>query len=192
MIQTNIVATPVQIETYSNENYPISTQRTLYKAWDFTIESNDGFAINTLNLPYKMQALKGQFDITTNPFENRVEISRYSLFGQILEIQNAFGPPISYVYGYNNRYVVAVAENATYSQIEALDNQPDENNVSSIVNQLTDAQVSVFKYQPKVGMIYKQLPNGFNTSYKYDEFGRLIEIKEGKYITIEKGYNYKH
>ena len=100
-----------------------------------------------------------------------------------------------YIWGYNFTQVVAKIENDTYSNvvsllgcsIEALQVKTEgelRNIFNNLRDELPDAMITSYTYKPLVGMTSETDPAGKTTYYEYDEFGRLVTIKDqdGKVI----------
>ena len=104
----------------------------------------------------------------------------------------------TYIWGYNNSIPVAKIENINYADIsgtvisniqdhsftnssEYSDIQADVNylktQLSSLIN---DARymVTLYTYDPLIGMTSQTDPNGITTYYEYDDFGRLRNVKD--------------
>lgn len=115
---------------------------------------------------------------------------------------------VTYLYGYNNQYVIAVIENAEYSAVNtALGNaattiaaaaQPSTANWTSI-NGLRSSHpewhITTYKWQPLVGVTSMTDPAGIETRYTYDGLGRLTRksqiIDNSETIIEEYEYHYK-
>lgn len=74
-----------------------------------------------------------------------------------------------------------------------LDNNSESGSVwfDDIRFQPSDAQMTSYTYDPLFGMTSQTDPNGITTYYEYDDFGRLIRIKDSDGNVIrETEYNY--
>ena len=116
-----------------------------------------------------------------------------------------------FLYGYNSQYIVAVIENATYSEVQTVlgsnqiasirdSSQPSESQWTLLKGLRSntshkDWHVTVYQYLPLVGVIEMTDPAGQIYTYEYDNLGRLT--KKGQYIngpkkTLEEyDYHYK-
>lgn len=107
------------------------------------------------------------------------------------------------IWGYNKQYPIAKIEGATYSEVYTYINELETSSNSNtnplstssftnIINGLPNAMVTGYIYKPLVGITQIIQPNGMTEFYKYDEFGRLIEIKNNKGEVLKTfEYNYK-
>lgn len=100
---------------------------------------------------------------------------------------------IVYLYGYNNQYVIACIENASYEEVVtklggkevvkkiASANSPDMYLINALRQSLPSAQVTSYTYKPLVGVASITTPLGFTTYHEYDDLGRLVKtyIKNG-------------
>lgn len=110
-----------------------------------------------------------------------------------------------YIWGYHNRYPVAVVRNATKQQVlqalgkdeeqlqmmEAADSM-DVTPLRTLLLTIQGALVTTYTYLPYVGMTSCTEPNGKVTTYTYDAFGRLSSaVNSDGVVTNEYIYNYK-
>lgn len=197
---TNRVTKPIQIEKYSKEDELISIDRITYKKWIFTDSSNQNQS--SVYFPEKIKKLKIGIG-SGNILEDKIIFKKYSRFGNVLELKNAFGPSISYIYGYNRRYVIGVLENVSYdeltnysSAINELSDYTSYSNVISFFNNLRNvfpnSMITSYTYNPLIGITSKTDPKGYIYNYTYDIFNRLERIYErDKFIIKEFKYNYR-
>ncbi len=108
----------------------------------------------------------------------------------------------SYIWGYNSQYPIAEIKNAKYNDIKtslgidpkalAESATPDMSKVDGLRSTLTNAQVTTYTYKPLIGITSVTTPLGITTNYNYDEFGRLINIKNTDNQVINTyDYHYK-
>ncbi len=120
-----------------------------------------------------------------------------------------------YLWGYNNRYLIAQIQNASYEQvssaISALFNcSIDELEAQNSVNEdklgilrsqpsLRNAMVTTFTYQPLIGLTSITQPSGQATYYTYNGLGQLAEeyeykdnVKSNANKRIIKQYSYHY
>lgn len=164
---------------------------------------------NTSNLvlPTENHVSKGFEDIIPSSAENRkIVYNKYDNKGNILEYSGENAIPISYIWGYKNEYPIAKIENAIYSIIPAslistaqlASDSGNETQLKSALNairntpELANAMVTTHTYIPLVGISSTTDPAGNITTYNYDNFGRLqnVKDKDGN-ILSENQYNYK-
>ncbi len=195
------VSTPKQTETYvdkdndgvADSNELISLQRT-----NFYEPHTD------LVLPKEVQTLKGIYNSSTNALQDRIIYHEYDDTGNPIELSKADGTHIVYVWGYNGEYPVAKIENATKSQVDALNlNTNLINNTGTsdsamrselhkIRTGLSNAMVTTYTYAPLIGLTSVTDPKGYTMYYEYDTFNRLEFVKDDDdNILSENEYNYK-
>jgi YD repeat-containing protein len=181
------VSQPIQTESYRNGSL-LTTQRTLYKDWGSGIV-----------LPEIIETKKG----STAPFEKRIRYHKYDPQGNPLEVSQADGSPISYLWGYQGKYPVAKIANATHAQATAtglnltiLNAPASDTQLRSELNKLRSglpgAMVTTYTYQPLVGATSTTDPSGYTTYYSYDPYNRLQDIKDNdSFLQQEYLYHYK-
>lgn len=113
-----------------------------------------------------------------------------------------------YLWSYNKKYIIAKITNSTYeevkkalgytynSQITSLENEsyPDVFGMRSKLDcyfKGLPVSITTYTYQPLIGMTSMTAPNGEVTTYEYDSFGRLVNVKnhDGK-ATDHYEYHY--
>ncbi len=145
-------------------------------------------------LPDKIQTSKG-----TSSLEDRILFERY-VNNNLVQVRQVNGSPTAYVWGYNNRYVLAKIENATYSDIENLSSFvsfPTSGGLSTTQSDdlrgLANAQVTTYTYDPLIGVTSITDPRGYTIYYEYDEFNRLKQVKDVEGNILSKNeYHYKN
>ena len=146
-------------------------------------------------LPKEVKVGKG----TITP-ETRIEFHKYDTYGNPLEVSKADGAHISYIYGYNKSLPVAKVTNATYANIEtilgtnfSLTDNLSAANETSLRNGLPNALISIYRYDPILGVISTTDEKGYEMTYEYDAFNRLKRVKDadGK-ILSENAYFYQN
>jgi YD repeat-containing protein len=102
------------------------------------------------------------------------------------------GDVTSFLWGYNSYYPVAKLVNASYSQIStALGSAGLQDlqaisppaitvntHINTLRNQLSQAMVQGYTYKPMVGVTSTSNERGLSTSFVYDSFNRLSEVKD--------------
>lgn len=103
-----------------------------------------------------------------------------------------------YLWGYNYKYIVAEIKNATLDEVKSvirnIENFSSEwylpsHQINKLRQLIPKAKVTTFTYDLLVGIINKTDPNGNTTYYEYDDFGKLIGIKD-TYGNILETYKY--
>ncbi|OUS03339.1 hypothetical protein A9Q86_00025 [Flavobacteriales bacterium 33_180_T64] len=155
----------------------------------------DEFAINQL-LPQDIQVSKG-----SSALESRIEFKRYDTYGNPLEVNKVDGIPISYIWGYDNMYPVAKLVGVSFSEIEthlgtnfnAGSGALTAQQITTLKSNFLAAQISTYEYDTMVGITKMTDARGYFMTYHYDEFNRLIHVKDKDgNILSENEYNYKN
>jgi len=130
-------------------------------------------------------------------------INQYDSKGNVLQITGKDGIIISYIWGYNQQYLVAKIKGKAYSNVltqsainlALIDNvSTSELIVRGELNKLrilTGCMVNTYTYRLLVGVISETDPNGNTTYYSYDALDRLqlVKDKDGKVLKM-LCYNY--
>ena len=168
-----------------------------------------------------IQSLKGIYNTSTNPLEDRVIYHHYDDKGNPTEVSKKDGTHIVYIWGYNKTQPIAKIENTTLSQVNSAIASIQNANFNTLVkiqnlsnldkdsatettlrtalntlrnvSTLSKAQITTFTYNPLIGVTSVTDPRGQTIYYEYDSFNRLGFVKdhEGK-ILKENQYNYKN
>ena len=122
----------------------------------------------------------------------RSQVLAYSANGNPKETVDRNGMHTVFLWGYNDRYIIAEVRNATTAKVEsavqsvfgtsidglAALSSPSATSLAALRNHvsLKDAFTSTFTYRPLVGVTSQTSPSGISTYYNYDGLGRLMEI----------------
>lgn len=180
-----------KIRSYNNGD-PIGRQTITYSNLT-TLTGN-----NTTYLPQTIATAKG----TSLNEDIKVRFIKYDIYGNVLEAKKENGIPVAYIYDFNHQGLIAMIENATYAQVIAALGAPivstgyteaDMVQLNNLRNSLLNVNVTTYTYLPLVGISTITDPRGQKTSYFYDSFGRLIQVKDhNNNILSENVYKYKN
>ena len=124
----------------------------------------------------------------------------YDCAGHPTSVRNAAGDRTVYVWGYGHRFLVAVVENATAAQVEAVigsldsfaaEAVPDMEALASLRSALPSSLVTTCACSPLWGPVSLTDPSGKTTYYSYDSEGRLVSVQDHDHNLISR-YLYKY
>jgi YD repeat-containing protein len=196
----NMLAIPVEVtEWYDNKviGGTLTTYNTTYRPeYLYALKQQQG-----LSFAVYSGGTVGSYYL--RPAES--QIVSYDDKGNVREVKEK-GLTTTYLWSYNSRYPVAEIRNASYSQVVAalgstaistLSNSPSP--VAATLSALrgssalNGALVTTYTYQPLVGLTSSTDPSGRKTSYSYDTFGRLKDIRDADNNILESyEYHYKN
>jgi|GEM_PF-703790 len=189
---SNMVSTPILKETFK-DGIKTSTSQTVYKDWG-----------NGLIAPEIVKTSNG-----SGLPEDRLKYNAYDSNGNLLEVQQENGLKVSYIWGYKRTQPVAKLENIAYLDIPvnliiAIQNATDSTvpNQALVISALTalrdsndphmqKAFITTITFKPLVGMVSQTDAKGMTTYYEYDDFQRLLNIKDHN-GDIVKNYKYNY
>lgn len=139
------------------------------------------------------------------------QINDYSANGNPLEHISPEGIRSSYMWGYNDRYMVIKADNIDYSALaniveaslpagfatleELLPQAPNsawvQFNENLRANVPANAMITTYTYSPLIGITSSTDPNNITTYYEYDSFGRLQSMKDHEENIVQQ-YEYHY
>lgn len=131
--------------------------------------------------------------------EPRIVYHRYDDYGNPLEVSQAGGAHISYIWGYNQSLPVAKVVNATFGDIEGILGLDFHSGAGGLTPSqesllrtgLPEAQVTTYAYEPLKGVASVTDPRGYTTHYDYDEFSRLKHIQDDD-LNVLKTFDYHY
>jgi YD repeat-containing protein len=193
MLDKNMISPVIENKTLVEGN-TVSGSKTEYA--EFPSGSS------TLVLPARTSQL--EFKPGGPEYALQGEVLRYTPNGNPVEYELKGGKRNVYLWGYGGNYIIAEIKNASYTAVAAALTQlgitdmqsqivltvsPNMSVINQLRQQLPDAQVITYTYNPSVGVTSVTQPNGLLTSYEYDSLGRLKEIKDPN-GNIREAYQY--
>lgn len=200
MVEKNIISPVIEARTtYDGKN--VQGERVQYAEYP----SGSGYILMPAR-SYKME-----FNPPGTQYTLQDEVLSYTVHGNPVEFVGKDGIHSVAIWGYDDRYMVAMVKNATYPDVSAALNQLgiansqgmltsvealDSSTASQVIQRLpSSAQVTTYTYRPLVGMTSTTTPNGVTTYYEYDAFNRLKRtyiIENGQQKTVQSyDYHYK-
>lgn len=199
MVSRNIVETVVQqVTSITNTqftNKEISRVKTNYAIWT----GNSNAIPSTYISPVSVEK-----SVEQNTPVTELTFDYYDIRGNILQTTSKKEGVVSYVWGYRQKYPVAKIFGKGYSDVIAqsglneaiintatlIDDQVVQAEVSKL-RQLVNCQVTTSIYRYPFGQTCISDLNARNTFYEYDQFGRLIHIRDHDQNIIKK-FCYKY
>ena len=210
LINENRIGQPIKTEIYKNEftaTNQLSAKITKYQEF---IEGS-----SNLLLPKEEYSIKGMGEVATYNAENKkISYDRYDSHGNLLQYTLENGIPVSIIWGYEGQYPIAKIEGVAYNQISStlLNNVINKSNadttnctgntgcneaelrvrLQTLRNNLVNALVTTYTYDPLIGVTSITPPNGQTTYYQYDGFGRLKSVVDEAGNKVQDiQYNYR-
>ena len=167
------------------------------------IQYSTSWISNNFKLPASVQNAKNGMNL-----ETRMQYTKYDAYGNPLELQQAEGTKVAFIWGYNNSYPVAKIENMSYAAIPtplitAIHNaySTTNSNEASMLDALEDlrtdpalagAMVTTMSYRPLFGVSTIIDAKGDRLTYHYDLMGRLQFVKDKQNnLLSEHEYHYR-
>jgi YD repeat-containing protein len=119
------------------------------------------------------------------------------LSGNLVQVIGNDEVPVTYLYGYKKFYPVSKITGALHDDVlEYIPGYTGVGNlsssqISSLRNNLPNAHISTFTYDPLKGMTSETGPDNIKLTYEYDDFGRLKLVKDHN-GDILKRYTYQY
>jgi hypothetical protein len=153
---------------------------------------------------------KMEFNPAGTQYALQDEVLSYTVHGNPVEFVGKDGIHNVAIWGYDDRYMVAMVKDATYSDVSGALSQLgiansqgrltsvetlDPSAAAQVIQRLpSSAQVTTYTYRPLVGMLTATAPNGVTTYYEYDTFNRLKRtyIKENNVEKTVQSYDYHY
>ncbi len=183
MLEKNMIGIPIQTLQKRNDNI-IGGSFTTYKELEsglvvpnvsYNIETTE--PLTSVEEPYIDSEGTLVMDET---FKDKVYYDRYDDYGNLIQAHKTGDIYISYLWGYNHTLPVAKIVGLTYDEVKdkvslnSIQKKTGEE-LSTMLETLRelDAMVTIYTYDPLIGMTSMTDENGFTTHYEYDDFGRL-------------------
>ncbi len=155
--------------------------------------------------PSKYESLKTNKPLASSAFAsftyNTSSVSKDSKYlqeetyvyvdGNIVEVTSKNGMTTSYLWGYNRSFPIAKAVGVSYANLLAAYNTTAGLTNLRTSSYVAGALVTVYAYDPLIGMVSQTDPNGVTTTYGYDPLGRFQFTKDNAGNLVQKiEYNY--
>lgn len=183
MKNKNMISPVIEEQEYINGN-KTRTRRNNYKAE--TVSGKSIIVPSSIEIAYK-----------NNPLRTEISFDQHDQYGNILQITQKDGLPVSYLWGYLGLYPVAELKGVPYSTIPAAFKSHTEINLPQndavLRSILGNLKTGLPKNIQMTGYTYKWLTGvssivneaGTVSYYNYDSYGRLTSIKDDKDETIQ-------
>lgn len=174
------------------------TQYQLYPLAGFLPSSQSNLSITTPISNATTFSCNGS-NPTYYPYED-ITYLHYDKIGNPVNVKIK-GEEIVYLWGYAYQYPIAEIRGSSYSEVQSVLGctpsslssaiVPDSARLSALKMKLPNAHITTYTYQPLVGMTSMTAPGGEVTTYEYDRFGRLLNVKDHSGKSI-KQYDYHY
>lgn len=130
--------------------------------------------------------------------EKSIEVLSYSPHGNPTEVVDLkTGLHTAYIWGYDDRYVIAEISGATYDNAKSYidTSNPTIDKLNAIREKLPNAMIQTWEYVPLKGVVAHTNVQGQTFRYEYDDLGRLtkeIRIGGNKEKETIKSYEYNY
>jgi len=174
MIEKNMLAYPICTEVSSNTfngSQVIDGQKVIYGAFN-----NSQFMPSSLSILNKSSYILDQTVLSYTESGHPTEV-----------VDNKTNMHIAYLWGYNDRYLVAEVKNASYAGvINAIQSQGinlndrnlNINRLNAIRTLFPKAMINTWTYIPLIGASFHTDECYKTQGYQYDAMGRLIEVSD--------------
>lgn len=151
-------------------------------------------------VPY-LYSLAKSYDPVSDNFQADVCNTKCDSRGNILCSVLANGLQTVYLWGYNYKYLVAIIENASPEEVEAIiggtfenyaaQSSPDLSKVALLRKELKKSRITSYTYKPCVGVLTETNIANQTIYYEYDTLGRLISVSDENQNKMN-AYKYHH
>lgn len=188
LLTKNIVSNPLVTQTYRGVE-KLSEEEITY--------SNDANSSNLL-LPKSLLSLKNNL-----PAETKITYNNYDVKGNVTQYTQENGMPVTVLWGYNKTLPIAKIENATLTQISTalgtdvatLQNNSETyfTSINGLRSTMSNVMITTYTYLPLIGIRTITDPKGDTTTFNYDNFNRLQNVKDKNgNILSENRYHFKN
>jgi YD repeat-containing protein len=131
-------------------------------------------------------------------FSERVKMI-YGTNGELVEVRKDESMIISYIWGYNKTLPIAKIDGLGYDEVKqalggsiTLTDGKLTSGQQTTLRNIPNTLVTIYDFDPLIGITEQTDPNGILSKFEYDELGRLIVIKdENDDIVKHFDYHYK-
>lgn len=202
MIDNNYVQTP--LISYTMDGDSKIKEATYYKYMVVSNGAINHLKLGSINKTALQTPVLNSGNIPQNWFDVETSIDQRDKFGNIVKMTNRSGISTIYIWGYDGLYPIAKIDNLSdlsiITKIPGLSdiqitplsgyfNATQEQALLAILN----SQVTLYNYKPHVGVTKITASTGIVSTYDYDDFGRLISVKDDQgRLLYAYDYNYRN
>lgn len=186
MLNLNMV-NPIIKQIHFRSNVQVFMTKTAYKNWSGTLYAPEMEITKTYN----------------NDPDLRLRYLAYDGHGAPVSVQKENGPKTTYIWGYGgDKLIATLADSPDYAvvsaqlgDVEAFRNikDPSAAQIDNFLAPLSSGHLTRFKYNTLAGPISITDAKGMTTTYEYDAFQRLKNVKDQNgNILKQTDYHYKY
>ena len=200
MTDNNMIEYPIEVREYV-DNKLVKGELNTFKEFNNKYLPYEKYQVETNTPLTSFNIFDGNKD-SKYPTLPKLKYNVYGSNGRINEIVQNDGTSIVYLWGYYNEYPIAEIKNSTLNDVInnlgiSIDNlsssiTPDMTKVDGLRAKLPNALINTYIYKPLVGIVTAKDSRGVVTTYNYDDFNRLMNIKDLNGKTLKSfDYHYK-
>lgn len=163
---------------------------------------DDTFGPILIHATYQFNPSLGEFqhalqgDNFLNPYEKKADFTYNTDKFKVLEYTPSDGPVNSFVWGYNGLLPIVHGVGITYNNLKlAYDHAVVSGDYESTLRNdpaVGGKPITTYQYKPLVGVTSITDPAGIKKSFEYDQYGRLVKVKDNDNNTIQQyGYHFR-
>lgn len=204
MIENNIISLPIIQEKFLKKKSSTTYELISKKRYTYCNPVPTKKELIRLKIIESYNTDKQQFEI-------ELENTKFNEYGYVLEQKGRDGKYTSYLWSYNNKFPIIIANNILYQNLQSIiSSDPEIANIQNEIpsdlmidylhNKIASSSLSAtgtfdsYIYNPNLGLLLqKKSSKGVRQYYQYDNFGRLICVRDNNRNVLERyAYHYQN